>query len=297
MKKIYIFLLVVLLTNSLSAQELNAHVEVTAPQVQNVNTRTVELLQRVIFDFLNNRSWTTNTVSNEERIDCSFNIIIHSFDGVNRFAATAQINSARPVFATNYNSPVLSFKDNYFNFTYTEGEQLDYSDSQNLGNLSSMLAFYAYTIIGMDLDTFSLLGGTAYYNKGKEIVNYSQSGQVEGWRGVESMDDRYWLSNNLLDRKYSYYREFFYKYHRLGLDRLTESEAEAKNIMLDLVKDLNKVDRINTGNVLSNCLFTAKSNEFVGLFSKLPNNESVKMYNVLLQLDPNNASKYEKLKN
>lgn len=278
-------------------QELLARVEVSAPQVQNANSRTIDFLKKVISDYLNNRSWTESKIRPEERIDCSFNIVISSFDGVNQYQATAQINSARPVFGTNYNSPILSFKDKYFNFSYTEGEQLEFNENQNMGPLSSLLAFYAQVIIGMDMDTFKHMGGTGILGRARNIVNYSQSTQSEGWRAMDATDNRYWLINNLLDRKYFPYREFSYVYHREGLDKMVENELSAKKKMADLLVKLKDVDRSNTGNVMTTVLFTAKSNEFVGLFSKMPGNESVKIFNLLVDLDPANTSKYEKLKN
>lgn len=278
-------------------QELLARVEVSAPQVQNANSRTIDFLKKVISDYLNNRAWSDNKVKPEERIDCSFNIVISSFDGSSQYQATAQINSARPIYGTNYNSPVLSFKDKYFNFSYTEGEQLEFNENQNMGALSSLLAFYAQIIVGVDMDTFKKMGGTSVLGKARNIVNYSQSTQSEGWRAMDATDNRYWLINNLLDRKYFPYREFFYSYHRDGLDKMTENEQMAKKKMAELLINLKEVDRSNTGNVLTNALFTAKSNEFVGLFSKMPGNESVKVFNLLVDLDPTNTSKYEKLKN
>ncbi|MFD2553437.1 type IX secretion system protein PorD [Sphingobacterium tabacisoli] len=278
-------------------QELLARVEISAPQVQNANSRTIDFLKKVVSDYLNNRSWTDHKVKPEERIDCSFNIVISSFDGVSQYKATVQVNSARPVYGTNYNSPVLSFKDKYFNFTYTEGEQLEFNENQNMGTLSSLLAFYAQIIIGMDMDTFKSMGGTSVFGRARNIVNYSQSTQTEGWRAMDATDNRYWLVNNLLDRKYFPYREFSYTYHREGLDLMAEKEIEAKKKMAELLVKLKDVDRSNTGNVLTNALFTAKSNEFVGLFSKMPGNESVKVFNLLADLDPTNVSKYEKLKN
>ncbi len=278
------------------AQDLNARVEISAPQVLNANTRTMEVLKKVIFDFLNSKSWTGAAMRPEERIDCSFNIVVSEYDGVNRYTATAQINSVRPIFGTNYNSPILSFRDKYFNFTYTEGEQLDFNDNQNLGALSSLLAFYAYTIVGMDMDTFTNMGGTAMFGKARTIVSYSQSRQNEGWRAMEATDNRYWLINNLTDRKYNPYREFAYVYHREGLDKMMESEIEAKKKMSDLLTKLKEVDRSYTGNVWTSAFYTAKSNEFVGLFSKMPANESVKIYNLLAELDPAHISKYENLK-
>lgn len=279
------------------AQELNARVSVSMPQVPNVNPRTVEVLEKVVFDVLNGRTWSNLALGSQERIDCSFNIVITDFDGINKYTATAQINSVRPVFGTNYHTPVLSFRDRYFNFTYTEGDHLDFNVNQNMNPLSSLLAFYAYTIIGMDMDTFKLKSGTGMFSQARNIVNYSQSRQDEGWRAMEATDNRYWLINNLLDQNYEPYRTFAYQYHREGLDKMVENEAEAKKKMSVSLEQLKNIDRMKPGNVLSNALYTAKSTEFVGLFAKMAGNESARIYNLLAELDPANLTKYDKLKN
>lgn len=297
MHKFYLLIIGLLFSIQAWAQVLNVRVEVAAPQVQNVNSRTLEVLKKAVSDFLNNRAWGESAIRPEERIDCSFNIVISSFDGVNKFQASAQVNSARPVYGTNYNSPILSFKDKYFNFNYTEGDQLEFNENQDMGTLSSLLAFYAHVIVGMDMDTFKSLGGTSMLNKARNIVNYSQSNQTEGWRAMDATDNRYWLINNLLDRRYAPYREFYYTYHMDGLDHMVENESTAKKKMAELLLKLKEVDRSNTGNVLTTSLFTAKSNEFVGLFSKMPGNESMKIFNLLVDLDPSNTTKYDKLKN
>ncbi|NGF55078.1 DUF4835 family protein [Parapedobacter sp. SGR-10] len=296
MIRFLLFLILYMGTFSVFSQDLNARVEVSSPQVLNANARTLEVLKKAIFDFLNNKSWTGAAIQPDQRIDCSFNIVISEYDGMNRYTATAHIASVRPVFGTNYNSPILSFRDKYFNFTYTEGEQLDFNNEQNLSPLASLLAFYGYTIAGMDMDTFKHMGGTTMLGKAKTIVNYSQSSQTEGWRAMEATDNRYWLINNLTDRKYNPYREFAYAYHREGLDKMMENESEAKKKMSELLLKLKEVDRSNTGNVWTTALYTAKSNEFIGLFSKMPANESIKIYNLLADLDPANLSKYESLK-
>src|SRR5690606_26379661 len=259
LRNFLLFLLFYTNSNPLFAQDMNARVDISAPQVLNANTRTIEVLKKAIFDFLNSKSWTGTAMQSEERIDCSFNIVLSEYDGMDRYTATAQITSVRPAFGTNYNSPILSFRDKYFNFTYTEGEQLDFNDEQNLGTLSSLLAFYAYTIVGMDMDTFTKMGGAAMFNKARTIVSYSQSRQNEGWRAMEATDNRYWLINNLTDRKYNPYREFAYVYHREGLDNMVENESEAKKKMGGLLLKLKEVDRSYTGNVWTSAFYTAKS--------------------------------------
>lgn len=293
---VVLHLLFLLVVSSAIAQELNARVEILAPKIPNNNKRVIDLLQKTIQDYLNNRSWIGLAISPEERINCSFVINITSWDGSKEYKADAQIYSSRPVFNTSYNSPVLAFRDKSFNFSYVEGEQLDFSNDQNLSSLGALLGYYAHVIIGMDQDTFRQYGGSSAFSIARNIVNYSQSSPHDGWRSMESTDNRYWLINNLTDRRYNAYRDFYFNYHLQGLDKLSADAMSTRNEMAKMVEKLKEVDRGNTGNVLTQVLFSAKSNEFVGVFNALPGNEKVRLFNELVNLDPFNTSKYEALR-
>ncbi|WP_437921735.1 DUF4835 family protein [Sphingobacterium sp. LRF_L2] len=296
MRTIVSFIFSMCFVISLSAQELNIRVEIQSPQVQNTNKRALEILKKVVQDFLNNRSWTATKITPQEKIDCSMVITISEWDGSKTYKASAQVFSYRPVYGTNYSTPVLAYHDRQFNFSYVEGEQLDFNENTNLSSLSSLLAFYANIIVGMDSDTFKLNGGSKYFASARAILNAAQGGQEEGWRSMESLENRYWLLTNLLDRKYQPYRDFAYLYHRNGLDKMTEDASKARETMAGLLAKLKEVDRNNTGNVLTSALFSAKSDELVGIFSKLPGNEGTRIFNTLVELDPTNTSKYEALR-
>lgn len=279
-----------------NSQELNARVELISNQLPNENKRVFDLLQKIIEDYLNNRSWTGESMQPEERINCSFVINVTSWDGSKEFKADAQVFSSRPVFNTNYNSPILAYRDKDFDFAYTEGEQLDFSDNQNLSSLSALLGYYAHVIIGMDKDTFRQYGGTGAFAVARNIVNYSQGSSQEGWRSMESMGNRYWLINNLTDRRYAPYRDFAFEYHFKGLDTFSEDLTKGRREVVKMIPKLKEVSRGNPGNIFSEVLFAAKSNEFIGVFNGLPANERVKVFNELVDLDPANTSKYEALR-
>lgn len=296
MRSILLLIFSCLLASESLAQELNARVEIQSPQVQNTNKRALDMLRNVVQDFMNNRSWTDVKIDPRERIDCSILITIAEWDGSKTYKASAQIFSFRPVYGTNYSTTVLAYHDRTFNFNYVEGEQLDFNENVNLNSLSSLLAFYANVIIGMDADTFKLYGGNKYLTSARTILNAAQSSQEEGWRSMESLTNRYWLINNLLDRRYEPYREFAYQYHIQGLDQMSGHGVEARKAMVDHLAKLKEVDRNHTGNVLTSVLFTAKSDELIGVFGKLPGNEGIRVYNMLVELDPSNTSKYELLR-
>jgi len=279
------------------AQDLNARVQVLSPQVQNTNKRALEVLEKAISDFLNNRTWSANQVQPQERIDCSFVITINTWDGSSNFTAQAQVISTRPVFNTSYNSPVLTISDNNFNFNYTEGQLMDYSDQQYMNNLTSLLAYYAYVIVGLDADTFEENGGTPFYTAAQNIVNNAQNTGFTGWRSMEGTNNRFWLVNNLLDRRYQPLRDFLYSFYLNGLDTMSDNAPQARKTILDLLPRLQQVDRLAQGAVFNQVFFTAKSDELIGIFSGMGPQERVQAYNILAEVDPANVNKYENLRN
>ena len=280
----------------LQAQELNARVEILSPQLPHTNKHVLEVLQKVMNDFLNNRSWTGKQVFSHERIDCHFVVTVNAWDGLSEFSAQAQILSVRPVFNSNYSSPVLSMTDQDFNFTYTEGQIVEFTEQQFTQNLTSLLAYYAYLIIGMDADTFSAEGGTPYFAQAQRVVNNAQNTAYAGWRFMDGNANRYWLSANLNDRRYLPIRTFSYEYSRLGLDQMAESPDVARKQIVQSLNLLSTVDRMAHGAMLDQIFFTAKSNEFVGVLSGLNPQERIQVYNLLTRIDPSNDNKYQALR-
>jgi len=296
MHRFCLLLIALILSQTGTAQELNALVEIQSPQVQNTNKRPLEVLKKAIEDFLNNTVWTSNTVQTSERIDCSFVINILTWDGSKEFTAQAQVFSFRPVFGSNYNTAMLSFNDRDFNFSYVEGDLLEFRSGEAVSNLSSLLAFYAHIIIGMDADSFRLNSGSTAFNKARAISNAAQNLGYKGWRSMDSFVNRYWLVNNLVDRRFAPLRDFSYQYHRSVLDKMSEEDRLSRQRAVDLLAQIKEVDRSITGNVLTPMLYTAKSDEWIGLFSTLPANERVKLFNSLSEMDAVNTNKYEVLR-
>src|SRR5690606_18690962 len=219
-------------------------------------------------------------------IDCSFVITITTWDGSSNFTAQAQIISTRPVFNTTYSSPILAISDDHFDFSYTEGQLMDYSDQQYMNNLTSLLAYYAYIIVGLDADTFSLNGGTPFYSAAQNVVNYSQNTGYSGWRSMEGTSNRFWLANNLQDRRYQPIRDFLYRFYLEGLDRMADNASEARRTVLNLLPLLQKVDRQAQGAVFNQVFFTAKSDELIGVCSGMGLQERIQAYNILAEVDP-----------
>ncbi|WP_423148449.1 DUF4835 family protein [Rubrolithibacter danxiaensis] len=296
--KICTFFLTLFIFLSLSsrAQDLNARVQILSPQIQNTNKRVLDVLENSIRDYLNNRKWSTDNFQPQERIDCNFIINITEWDGSSNFKAEAQIQSSRPVFNTTYNTTILNLSDNNFNFNYAEGQPLDFSDQNFISNLSSLLAYYAYVIVGLDYDTFSKYGGTFYYGKAQAIVNNAQNSGFSGWKAFEGLKNRYWLTENLTNKTYIPIREVLYEYHRNGLDLMAENIDKSRKQIFDALPKLQKVDKQKQGSMFSQLFFTAKAEELVNILEQTESSERAKTLSLLSSLDPANISKYEALK-
>lgn len=279
------------------AQDLNARVQILSPQVQSTNKRALDVLQTTIQDFLNSRKWCDATLQAQERIDCNFVITVKEWDGSSNFKAEAQIISSRPVYGSTYNTPVLSVNDKNFDFNYSEGQPLDFSDQNFSSNLSSLLAFYAYVIVGMDFDTFSKLGGTPYYAKAQNVLNNAQNAPYTGWKAFEGLKNRYWLIENLNNKSFLPLRNLLYTYHREGLDLMSDDVKKGRKNIAAALPDLTELDQQKQGSMLNQVFFSAKADEIVNIFSVADPIEKTKIYNTMVQVDPANQTKYEALKN
>ena len=295
MKKAVMLLLFPLIFASAFAQELNASITVQAPTVSNINQANVNHLQDAIRAFLNNNKWTNEIYQPQERIECNMVITITSWDGGSGYQANAQIQSSRPVYGSTYNSTMLNLSDKAFDFGYTEGQSIDFSDQNFISNLSALLGYYAYTIIGMDKDSFAKLSGTSYFLKAQNVLNLAQAAGGSGWKANEGLRNRFWLNENLLNRSFEPLRLFNYDFHR-GMDQLTEDQKTAQQLIVASMADLNQMDRQKFGSYLPNVFFGTKADEIVQVLSAFTPQIRSKAYNTLVDIDPANINKYEALK-
>lgn len=280
-----------------NAQELSSRVQILAPNISNINKKNLELLQNTIRDFLNNNKWTNESYTTQERIECNFVITITSWDGSSGYTAEAQIQSSRPVYNSSYYSTLLNISDKDFDFGYSDGQSLDFSDQNFIGNLSSLLAYYAYTIIGLDKDSFSKLGGSSFYNKAQNVLNIAQTGGNKGWKAFDGLRNRYWLNQNLLDNTFRDLRIFIYDYHFNGLDKLQENVSKGANNILSFLPSLQQLDKQKLGSIFPNVYFASKADEITNVLSSMVNpQDKIKAYNLLSDIDPANINKYESLK-
>lgn len=278
------------------AQDLNARVKILAPKIQVSNKRIFTTLETAMKDFLNGRKWAADVINPNERINCNFVLNITNWDGGSNFSCEMQVQSSRPVFNASYTTTLLNINDKDVDFTYTEGQTIDYSDQNFQNNLSSVMAFYAYIIVGMDYDSFSRYGGSPYFAQAQTVVQNAQTASFKGWKAFDSNLNRYWLSENLNNKLYNNLRSFIYDYHRNGLDLMADNATNARKAIANLLPQLTQVDRKRIGSYLPLAFFTAKDDEFVSIFSKSVGPEKAEARNNLLLADPSNGNKYDTLK-
>lgn len=296
MKKTIGLLLLTLASFAVNAQELNTRVQILAPTVNNANRRSLDVLQNAIRDFMNNNKWTNETYLPQERIDCNLVINITAWDGNASYTAEAQIQSSRPVYGSSYSTTLLNMSDKDFSFTFNEGQSLDFSDQNFVSNLSSLLGFYAYTIIGLDKDSFGKLGGTPYYQKALNLINIAQTSGGKGWRPVDGLRNRYWLNENLLSNTFKPLRLFIYEYHLNGLDKLQGNLGNGAKSILSSLSDLKQFDKQKLGSIFPNVYFAAKADEITNVLALADPQDKNKAYNLLVEIDPANTGKYDGLK-
>lgn len=291
--------LLVVFSLTVNSQELNCNVQISAQMIQGSNREIFENMQRDIYDFMNNTIWTNNVFSYSERIDC--NILINLTDQLSgdEFRGTIQIQLRRPVFNTTYNSTILNFVDNNFQFRYVEFQTLEFDPTTHRYNLISVLAYYTYMILGFDYDTFSPLGGTEFFQIAEKIVTNAQNAPEAGWKPFDGSRNRnrYWLVKNVLNKEYENVRLFNYEYYMLGLDLMESKIGEARMNMAESLKLLQEVfrKRPDPYMYLLQIVIDAKSDELINIYTGAYPEEKGRVLLILNEIDPANKAKYERM--
>ncbi|MBK7628290.1 MAG: DUF4835 family protein [Bacteroidales bacterium] len=297
--KYYITVFLILISGITYAQELNCNVQISAQRIQGSNRQVFETMQRDIYEFMNSTVWTNHVYSYAERIDCNILINLNDQLSADEFRGTIQIQLRRPVFNTTYNSTMLNFIDNSFQFRYVEFQPLEFDPGTHRSNLVSVLAYYAYIILGVDYDSFSSLGGSEFYQIAEKIVSNAQNAPEQGWKPYDASRNRnrYWLVKNLLDKEYEGVRKFIYEYNINGLDKMESRITEARTSMVESLRMLQEVYRRKPDPFMYalQVILEAKSDELVNIYSEAFPEEKSRVMQILTEIDPGNKTKYEKI--
>lgn len=290
-----ILILFVLASTSCFGQELNCTVTINSTQIPTSDRGIFRDMKIAIEQFMNTRKWTNDTYKVYEKINCKILLTIVKMPAVGSFQATVQVQSARPVYNSNYSSLVFNFADREWEFEYIESLPMEFNDNTYITNLTSMLAVYAYLIIGVDYDTFSELGGTPYFQKALAVVNNAQQSNRPGWQAQGSNRSRYWIVENFNNAQMMDLRKALYSYHRLALDTFDKDPDKSRATILKGLKDIKKIRDINPLSVLVVSFFDAKGKELANLFSSGNIQTRREAYDVITAIDPSNRSSYEKM--
>ena len=297
--KYYLIIFLVLLSAIIRAQELNCNIQISAQRIQGSNRQVFESMQKDLFEFMNNTVWTNHVFNYAERIDC--NILINLTDqlSADEFKGTIQIQLSRPIFNTTYNSTLLNFIDNNFQFKYVEFQPLEFDPSNNKSNLVSVLAYYTYMVLGFDYDSFAPMGGTEFFQMAEKIVTNAQNAPEPGWKPYDGSRNRnrYWLVKNVLDKEYEGVRQFIYEYYINGLDKMESKAPEARTSMVESLKLMQDVYRKKPDPFmyLVQVVMDAKSDELINIYSAAFPEEKSRVVEILTEIDPANKAKYEKI--
>lgn len=296
MKKILCAIVFALFATFSFAQELRCRVNIQYNEIANADKDLYNTLRSTIEEFMNAQSWTTHSYEEQEKIEVKLNFRITSQSSKN-FGGTLQIQSSRPVYNSTYTTTLFNHVDDKISFQYEENEPIEFSENAFVSNLSSILSYYAYLIIGIDYDTFSPNGGIEFFQKAQNVVTTAQANDEAGWSS-SSRDDktRYWLVENLLNSSYSAFHSALYKYHRLGLDIMYDKPEEGRKEVYNAVAELEKVFKLKPSSYLLTAFFYAKKDEIVQMYSEGNPDEKNRMVTLAKKLNPANVNDYDKIK-
>ncbi len=285
----------VIISANLYSQEFLCSVDVTASQVQGSDRQVYDDMKNALMEFVNNRKWTNYDFKVEERIECTMVITIQERVSTDVFKAQLNIVASRPIFMSSYNSPLLNYVDTKFDFEYVQFQALEFQENNFSSNLTSVVAYYLYMILGLDFDSYSQFGGTPFYEKAEAIVNTAQNEAFSGWKAFESQKNRYWLVENYTNNSYADLRKFIYDYHRLGLDLMADKTDQGRAKILSSLSYLQIIYDERPNLFALKLMLDAKSDEIVNIFKEGNPKEKTDAINIMKEVDPANSSKYSKI--
>ena len=296
-KKLLYLFICLLLTFTAKSQELNARVTINSDKVQGTNKQVFTTLQTALTEFINNRKWTDATFAVNERIDCSFTLIINEMPTESSFKGELQIQARRPVYNSSYSTTLFNFRDMQLDFDYTEFEPLEYTQNTLQNNLTASVVFYIYVILGLDFDSFAQTGGSPFIQQAMQVVTLAQSEMAwTGWKAFDSNRNRHALATALTDNTSAVFREMWYTYHRKGLDEMAANPDRGRTTLIETLPALKEIQTARPGSVLMQLFSDSKLDEVVSVYSKANQTEKQEGYKLLFTIFPTQTTRLEPLK-
>ena len=296
---LFTLVLAVLSTAGTMAQELQAKININHQQVQGTDASVFENLQQTLEQFVNERQWTALQFQQNERILCSFNITVTKYDASeNKFTCTALIQANRPVYNASYTTTLYNNRDKNFDFEFTQFDQLNFNEEVIDNQLVALFAYYAYLIIGLDLDSFAPMGGTDVLQRCMYLVNNAQNLGFPGWKSFEDSRNRFAIINDYLDEAMKPFRQLQYDYYRTGLDEMAQNvERGRTNITAALEAGLKKAHDDKPLSLLPQIWTDYKKDELASIYKgKGTQKEKESVYDLLMSINASQNTTWEKLK-
>ena len=303
-KKIIIAFAFVVAALFVQGQEIQARLTINAAKVSTkVDRKVFQTLQTALMNFLNNRKWTNDPFQPGEKIQCNFLLNIDEDLGNNVFKGKLTVQAARPIYNTNYDSPIVNFLDDNIAFRYIEFQPIEFNENRIQGNdplaanITAILAYYVNMILGFDYGSFSPRGGDTYFQKAWNIVNNApENSSIFGWKSFDGLRNRYWLAENLNNNRFALVHDALYSYYRTGMDIFYENEDAGRNGILNCLNFLNTLDSGNPNSMIIQFFFQGKSNELVKVFSKASAEQKSRARDFLSRLDVTHGAAYKELR-
>lgn len=293
MRKVLLILAIILGLGTLAkAQELQCEVRVNSTQVAGTDKTVYQSLQTALYEFINNTKFTEINFRQNEKIEGSILIDIKSREG-DYFTGEINIALRRPVYKTNYNSPLFNYVDRKFTFEYMDGQTLDFNPNNYISQLTSTIGYYVYLMLGLDFDSFSPLGGTPFFEICEQIArNVPQSTGDEGW-STTARQNRYALITEINNATYEPLRYFIYDYHRQGLDVMAEKTDEGREAILNSLSNLQSIYDRNSMSYFLQLIIESKRDEIIQVFSEGNMKYRTEASNIMKTIDPSQSSRYD----
>lgn len=299
MKKRLVPVFVLFFCAQVYSQELRCNIQLATSKIPGTNKQVFQTLQTAVTEFMNNTAWTNYKFSNAERIECNILFNLTDMIGNDQFKGSLTVQFQRPVFNSSYNTVLLNYVDNDLDFRYVEYQPLEFSETIYTSGLTSILAYYANIILGINFDSFGLMSGNEFFQRAEKIVNNAQNATEAGWKASESTSrkNRYWLVNNILNNDFSPVREFIYTYHRKGLDQMYDKTFEAREEIVNSLTLLQEVYRSRPDPFMHflQVVLDAKNEEFVNIFKEATDDEKRRVMAILNQIDPTHKDTYARI--
>lgn len=291
--------LVTMLNTALDAQELSVEVKILTPKAFTTDPQQIKDMEQAIKEFMNNQKWTDDVFEPTERIECTFQFTITEELSINNFLMDLAVQAVRPVYGSDYKTPIFNYVDKSVVINYEPTMPLENSRQLYRNNLSSVLSYYAYLILGLDYDSFSPFGGDLYLQMAQTIVNLIPPNIAEmdkGWSGVGNNRNRYFLIENILNPRARVYRQAMYDYHRNGLDVMGDDMNAGRANILKALEGLDRMAANFPNGMILIVITATKGNEIVEIFKPAQRVDRIKVYNYLSKLDPANRNQWEILR-